>query len=90
MDININDIKKEGIKTLPQNIIRLCHNEYIRRWQRDNKEKVNSYQREHYKKYKKNHNNINDNHNNSMIDKNDIKKKSNDIKKLNPLDFNRL
>ena len=79
MEININDIKKEDIKTLPESIIRLFHNEYIRRWTKNNKEKVNQYQRNHYNKYKKNHNNIK---------KED--KDHNDIKKINPLNFNRL
>lgn len=45
-------MKEEDIKKLPNNIIRLCHNEYIRRWRKENKDKVKLYNTEHYKKYK--------------------------------------
>jgi len=80
MEIDTDNITKEVIKKLSQNFIRLCHNEYIRRWQRDNKEKVNNIRREYYKRHNKNVN---------VITKD--KKVSNDnINKINPIEVNRL
>lgn len=44
---------REELKKAPDSLVKAYHNEYIRRWKGKNKDKVNSYQREGYKK--KNH-----------------------------------
>lgn len=72
------NITKKEIRKLPKDFIRLCHNEYIRRWQENNKEKVNIIRKRHYNKYK--HDNIN---------KKD-KGYTDNITKISPIEFNRL
>lgn len=71
----LENLTKENIKNVSDDILKIFHNEYVRRWTKRNKDKVNAYQREYYKKHRKNHNNImngnTDNHN--------------DIKKASPL-----
>lgn len=70
----IEGLKKEHIKMLSDKFIKLCHNEYMRRWKLNNRDKVNSYQRDYYKKY----------HENTKKDKPEVSKNT---MKINPLDI---
>ena len=41
---------KEELRTAPQEVVNLWHNEYMRRWKIKNKDRVNAYKRDYYKK----------------------------------------
>lgn len=59
-------LSREELKVIPQEVIRRYYQEYMRRWKVKNRDKVNAYARERYKRIKGNTNT-----NSSRFTKND-------------------
>ena len=50
----ISRLTRKDVITLPNDFIKMCHNEYNNRWRRDNKDKWNAIRRQNAKKYRNN------------------------------------
>lgn len=78
------------IKALAYEELLRYYREYKRRWRANNKKKIQLYNLEYYKKYKRTSYNDGNNQENLLNNSDDIKrtsKENKDIKKINPLDI---
>lgn len=86
--LKIDEYLRKHLSTLSDNILKLCHNEYGKRWRSNNKDKIKLSNIKYYNKIKITSYKTNNNQEDILKDKDDILK-DNGIKKINPIEFNR-